>query len=280
MKTRNILLSILIVAGCGTAGYAAYRVWPAVREFVPAADQVAQPKLRFAVVGDNHGVNPIYEQILDDLDGADPTFLLNVADTTEYGTVEEFRSIKALEGQHQYPIYHVVGNHDIKGDPDRSDFTDAYGRAPCSSQDIEHVRLILLDNADRRVGFPDECLAWLDRELATVGERPVLLAYHRPFNLPFGDILGDDETRVSRASNDRFLAILERHGNVDYIFNGHLHTYIPYTMANIPAVVSGGGGDPAQTALGGARANFFHYLLVTVRGDQVSLEVKPVQLRD
>lgn len=280
MSIRNILLVVLIVAGCSTAGYAAWRAWPTLQEYRQSSTVTEPTGYQFAVVGDNHGVSPIYEQILNDLDRVQPAFLLNVADTSEHGSVEELRAVQQLEAGHDFPVYHVIGNHELQTDPTGGIFRQVFGRPECTAIDIDQIRLVLLDNADRKTGFSDTCLDVARAALASAGQKKVFVAYHRPFGLPFDDLLGDDETPTSRQTNERLRAILRSTDQVAYIFNGHIHTYIPYSLEDIPAVVTGGGGDQAQAAIGGAKANYFHYLLVTVRDDSVSITVRPVQLHD
>ncbi|MBI2984297.1 MAG: metallophosphoesterase [Candidatus Kerfeldbacteria bacterium] len=237
------------------------------------------PPITFAVVGDNHGDNPVYRQILAELRHEPPAFLLNLADLTEDGTSEEFTAVKNLERDLPFPVYHTVGSHDIKTDPTRRLFVDTFGQPAWGVFRHGSINLIVLDNADRQVGFPTDSLDWLEPYLETDRPGVTIIAYHRPFDLPLSSLLGDDETRASRITNERLLAILGRHP-IDYIFSAHLHTYLTYTVAGIPAVVSGGGGDPAQTVLGGPKNNYFHYLLVSVSGGRIQVEVKPMMLHN
>jgi hypothetical protein len=104
--------------------------------------------------------------------------------------------------------------------------------------------------------------------------------YHRPFNLPLSALTGDDETSASRKTNIQLLEYISQATNIKLVLSGHVHSYIPYTLAGIPAVVSGGGGDEAQRALGGSSSNLFHYLEITVIGDNVYTQMHQVQRSD
>lgn len=280
MHFRKVL-GILVLLGAITAtGVSVWILRQPLRQTysVLRGDSTGQgPKVRFAVIGDNHGDNPVYRQILKEVRDLPLDFVVNLADTSEFGTREEFAAIKELESILPFPVYHTVGNHDIKTDPSRRLFTDMFGQAPCASFTKENFHLILLDNADRKVGFSDDCLDWLEDDLASNTNQSIAIAYHRPFDLPLGSIVGDDETPASRITNRRFKEIIAAYP-VKYIFTAHIHTYLPYSFNGIPAVVSGGGGDPAQTALGGPKNNLFHYILVTVDGDAISTEIQRVQL--
>jgi len=268
---RRIIISILVIGCLGLLAAGWY--WRSGIVTVTQSIQQSvspQPSVRFAVVGDNHGVNPIYQQIISDIADQPFAFLVNLADTTEQGKVEEFSAVKELESSLPFPVYHTVGNHDIKSDTSRNSFLQAFGHDRWYSVDIGQVHLIILDNADRKVGFVDQQLTWLERDLAAHPDSVNIVAYHRPFDLPLAAVLGDDETITSKKSNARLKKIITE-AKVDQILTAHIHTYLPYTIGDIPAVISGGGGDPAQTILGGPKNNYFHYLDITVKGSKVNI---------
>ncbi len=276
---RLVLLSAVGLAALALLGFSLWTLRAPLRSAwqLWRAAPTSRSTLTFAVVGDNHGVNPIYRQILRELPGQRPSFLLNLADTSERGATEEFQQVKETESILPFPVYHVVGSHDIKTDPTRRGFIDVFGRASWWSLDVGPLHLVIMDNADRQVGFPAASLDWLEEDLRQYQDQTVIVAYHRPFNLPFSKLLGDDETSASRQTNDRFVKLLQRY-RVAYVLTAHVHTYLPYTLGGIPAVVSGGGGDPAQTILGGPKNNYFHYLTVTVEGKNVSVTPHRVSL--
>lgn len=281
MNAHRFLVIVSIVALLGLTGYAGWTLREPIKAgWKTAAGLRPSSGFTFVVVGDNHGVNDVYRQIIKEVGADDHAFLLNLADTSNLGTKAEFTAVKELESNLPFPAYHVLGSHDIKTDPTGSLFQQVFERQPCSSFTYRQLHVITLDNAERKVGFPDACLDWLVKDLDAHPSEPTIISYHRPFNLPLAQLLGDDETRASRQTNDRFLEILAGRTNIKYIFTAHVHTYIPYALNGIPAVVSGGGGDPAQLVLGGAKNNFFHYLVVRVTGSSVTTEMHRVQLTD
>ena len=236
-----------------------------------------QPDTVFAVIGDNEGENPTYNDLVSQI-AQDSTiqFVLHVGDATPTGSATELQALKDLHRRLgiNIPVYMVPGNHDIKDVNWRTAWGSSEGR-PWRSVDIGNLHLVLLDNADRKIGFPDEELLWLENDLQQRDDqRATIVAFHRPFNYPLANILGDDETRTSRLSNERFATILAQHP-VDQIFTGHVHTAIDYTMAlerdandriskSVPVTISGGGGQPIQTAFGGLLKEKFHALKVEV----------------
>ena len=279
MRTNHIW-GVAVVALLLVGGVAAWNLRRPILEGIDfIRGKSGHADLRFAVVGDNHGDNPIYREILETIEADDYEFLLNVADTSEFGKPEEFAAVKTLESKLPFPVYHTVGNHDIKADPTRAAFASAFHHGPNTLVTHGDIRLLILDNADRKVGFSEETTAWLEEQLAASPNAKFILAYHRPFELPLASVAGDDETSASRRTNNKVLALIRKY-NVIQIFTGHIHTYIPYNVQGIPAVVTGGGGDPAQSAIGGAKNNLFHYLEVEVRGNRADIGVHAVRIQD
>lgn len=250
----------------GVVGAAAWFIAPRL-----LTRPAAIPATRFFVVGDNHGPKQVYKELLQKAKAQGASFAINLADLTEHGTAAELQDVLALEQAVGLPVEHVIGSHDIKSDPSRATWRRVIG-APYRSFDRDGAHFVLLDNADRTVGFPDEELAWLKKDLAAAKGRPVFLFYHRPFGLPLEKFFGDDETPTSRKTNEAFRSIL-REFKPRLIVTGHVHFYLPYTLEGVESYVTGGGGDPTQTILGGAGASFFHGLLVTLGKDGPTVSV-------
>jgi len=262
-----------------------------IADLIPGATPVQTPTVTFAIIGDNEGDNPIYRDFITQIAADDDIqFLLHVGDTTNLGGSAQLNALKNFHNERglTIPVYAIPGNHDIKNDADRSAFQSAFGKLP-RSIDIQNVHLVLLDNADRKVGFTAADLDWLEQDLANSPTRQradslTILAYHRPFAYPLADFFGDDETTASRKTNDRFLNILAQHP-VQHIFTGHIHTAFDYSMVTqtdstnratktVPVTISGGGGQPIQSAFGGLVQENFHWLKVTIQGTDLHTELK------
>lgn len=248
-----------------------------------AAVNAEETALRILVVGDNHGDNPVYRRILRDAKTAGYDLMVNLADTSEHGLESEFADVSDLEAPLPFPVLHVVGSHDIRTDASRGTFERAFNPR-YFARDIGPVHLVLLDNADRAVGFDAEQLDWLEQNLTTNRQPQTLIFFHRPFGLPLAEVTGDDETPASRRTNRRLLEILAAHPPA-HVYAAHLHTYLPYSLdtgvrrgtetVKIPATISGGGGDPAQGVLGGPDKSFFHALELRVTASGVTERVIP-----
>jgi len=280
MRAKGWLFSGFIILLLVVAGVSLWILRQPIKQSLDLIRPAASSSWQFAVVGDNHGVNPIYQQIVSELIKQPPEFLLALGDNTEHGTAAELTAVKKLEDTLPFPVYHTLGSHDIKTDGAGQTFRDVLGQTANAVYHLRNLWIITVDNAERKVGFSDQTLGWLETQLNTTGQDPVIIVYHRPFGLPLASLLGDDETSASSRSNEKFTTLIGRYPNIKYIFSAHLHTYLPYTVGSTPAVVSGGGGDPAQTVLGGASQNYFHYLLVTIDDSAISIHVQRVVLQN
>lgn len=250
-------------------------------------DGDAPQDLIFAVIGDNEGDTPAYRSFLEAVaQDNNIAFIVHVGDVTSHGESSELEQIKALHDSYNIsiPIYAVPGNHDIKEDAERVAFMNSFGELPRSIE-YENLHLVLLDNADRKIGFSEDTLDWLRDDLSHVQNKKVVLVYHRPFGYPFAETLGDDETSISRASNKAFQSIIASH-DIAYILNGHIHGFIEYHFAitnddkeitsTISAVISGGGGQAPQDIFSTFLKEDFHYLKVHVTEQGIMIEKKSI----
>lgn len=231
------------------------------------------------MIGDHEGINPTFETILTELESEHIDLLVDVADITNTGERAEMESVLARLAQEPYRVEVVVGNNDLGpgNNPDDTNFKDLVRSPTYTSFDLEQVHIILLDNANRRVGFSDEELVWLATDLATNTQPVVLVFMHRPVDVPFEQIVGTDETKQSRASNEKFIELIQQF-EVDHIFTGHLETFLEYSLGGIPLTVSGGAHNrPDQTGFGVSLPSSPHYLLVTVDGETVEVEKVSVE---
>lgn len=267
----KISLVLLLLAAVLSAGFL---FW-----YYQAQTKANQAGLKIAVIGDHEGINPTFETILTELESEDIDLLVDVADITNTGERAEMESVVTRLSQEPYRVEVVVGNNDLGpgNNPDDTNFKDLVRDPTYTSFDLEQVHIVLLDNANRRVGFSDEELIWLEADLTGNTQPVVLLFMHRPIDVPFEQIVGTDETKRSRASNEKFIELIQQF-EVDHIFTGHLETYLEYSLDGIPLTISGGAHNrPDQTGFGVSLPSSPHYLLVSVVGETVEVEKVSVE---
>jgi Icc protein len=224
------------LAGTGTK-YVRLRVTPQSRGVVRLrfeAPESTRPTFRFALMSDVqeaiHKVRDLYEHInlQPNLD-----FLLGAGDLTQRGTDEQLRRFeKELEALN-IPYYTTLGNHELGVTPPL--YHEFFGRGSFSFQH-RGARFTLLDTASATLD--PVVFAWLDEWLAAGKQQFHVLAMHIPPIDPIGVRNG---SFASRMEAHKLLNAFLQHG-VDLTVYGHIHSFYDFSNADIPAVISGGGG--------------------------------------
>jgi len=265
-----VILLIILLTG--------YFIWPKASSLANQAIDLKNKlvindknSFSFIVFGDNEGDNNVFQEIIKRVQESDAKFVIDTGDLTSSSKEDEFNSVKKRFEQLKIPYYTTVGNNDIYGDKERNLYKKYFGQTYYSF-DYEYAHFIVLDNADRKVGFDENQLEWLSNDLQKNEQKFTLIFYHRPFNLPFSNLTGDDETTASRQSNQKFLDIIKSY-KIDQIYNGHLHLYFTYSLENTPVIISGGGGAKPQSILGGEESANYHYIKVTVTESGIENEL-------
>lgn len=216
--------------------------------------------LKFAVIGDTEGHADIYASALRLAKERGATFVLHTGDVSEDGSPANLKLMSDVGRASGLDIFTAVGNHDIRDDETRELFVEHFNQ-PNMAFDRDGFRIIILDNAERKGGFSEATLQFLKDDLAAHPQARYIMVFHRPFGLPLSAILGDDETNASRATNEKFLTAIDG-ADIETIFTGHLHIYLPYSLAGFRSFVTGGGGGEAQAALGPLGDQSKHFLMV------------------
>lgn len=172
----------------------------------------------------------------------DATLCVFTGDLTDDGEAESYADLKAALSRLAVPYRLLPGNHDRRANliaafPENA--TDGNGFVQ-SVFDTPEGRLIFLDSlAEGRVTgeLCDERLGWLGARLAeaAAGKGAYIFLHHPPVELGLTllDPLGLEQPQ-------RLIDVLTRHGNVRYIFFGHVHRDIAGTVAGIPFSVQRG----------------------------------------
>jgi 3',5'-cyclic AMP phosphodiesterase CpdA len=156
----------------------------------------------------------------------------DLADGGDQGAYEDLRAeLDALTVPHRL----IPGNHDRRG-PLLAAFPETTlspGGFVQSVHDDVDVRLIFLDTlAEGRVDgvLDDARLQWLDRRLAEVPGKQVLIFMHHPpvaIGIPMLDPLALSDPHP-------FLNLLKRHRGSTHLFFGHVHRPVHGTVSGIP----------------------------------------------
>lgn len=234
-------------------------------------------KFRFAIISDLHIAVPAtiqdnparlhrvevsipaLEKVLAHLETLDLDFLLIPGDLTQDGEPENHHWLQQRLQQVSCPVYVVPGNHDVptleaKADSiGFSDFPRYY--AHCGYDNLEQhyysreilpgVQLLALnsnhfDTAGRQIGaIAPQQWDWLERELATLGDRLVLVMIHH-------NVIEHLPNQSQHELGKRYMlqgatALLDRlqAAGVNLIFTGHLHVQDIAQYQNIYEITTG-----------------------------------------
>ncbi len=163
----------------------------------------------------------------------------------------------------EMPFYMVVGNHDVWDKESEEVHESRYGSLYYSF-DFGNSHFVILDS--EVVGFTGqikgEQLIWLEKDLEKHAETEHIFVFlHKPLWGGEGD--WDEEVHP----------VLARHG-VDAVFSGHDHRYEMWGVRDgIRYFITGGGGKEPGLGDWEIVGSFNHFMLVTVRGDNVKYAV-------
>ncbi|MFM7535753.1 MAG: metallophosphoesterase [Acidimicrobiales bacterium] len=162
-----------------------------------------------------------------------PAAVLLTGDLSDKGEVESYELLRALVDEHLVPlgapVLAVVGNHDHRGSflrgylgrADADDETPHYFSLDVGDDNGDPVRVVMCDSylAGKVTGrLGPQQLDWLDSELTSAADRPVVIALHHP-SVPRGVPRPDDYLLEDR---DEFAAVVSSH-RVAAILCGHSH---------------------------------------------------------
>lgn len=158
-----------------------------------------------------------------------PAAVVVTGDLTDFGRVEEYETLRELLAPLTMPVYLMPGNHDDRQNL-RTVFADheylgTNGFVQYHVQ-IGPLQVLALDTSEP--GHSDGMLCearlnWLDRQLAAMQGKPVVIAMHHP---PFRTLIGHmDRIGLTRGAAG-LESIVRQYPNVERVVCGHLHRAI------------------------------------------------------
>ncbi len=241
---------------------------------VCALAKVKDASFRFAVIGDRTGshVGGVFSEIIDEVILLDPDFVMCVGDLIE-GYTEDTLVIHAqwdtlLDIVKKLPctFYFVAGNHEIQNEIDRRIYEQRTGVKRYYSFDHKNSHFIVLDNTMTYWPVPQdmdqEQIDWLTADLEkNKNTQNTFVFYHIPTYL----------YALEADTTDLLVDIFEEY-DVDIVFTGHHHQY-SYLESNGTEYINVGSSGGGMGTYDFARGHFFHFLMVSVRGEDNNIAV-------
>lgn len=225
------------------------------RVVIAAPDAATAGTFRFVAMADIQTGLPDVDDVFREIATTGPRFVVFMGDLTERGELAEYDLLAEQLETLPVPFYPTLGNHELWAEPSR--YRERYGRSTFRFG-YRGVTFVFADSGDAGLDplVERRVEGWLAEP--DVGAR-VFLTHFPPID-PFG--VRDGSFR-SRRDAHRLLQTLAA-GGVDLTLYGHVHTFLAFENAGIPAFVSGGGGAQPERWDGIGR----HFLVIDVAADQ------------
>lgn len=225
---------------------------------------LAAPAFTFAVAGDSYRNPKVWASVLAAVAESGSEFLVHTGDLVPEATEEEWRIFQESMAGFSLPFYPVPGNHDAMAG--NLDLYMAHSGAPAAHYSFDRgpVHLVM---ADTHHGGPTAAeLDWL-REDLSVTQQPIKMVFmhHPPFD-------PDGTDHIMAFGNEAIMDLMAEMG-VETVFAGHIHAYVQGERDGVSYFITGGAGSPLYA---GHSQAVHHYLLVTVRGEEVTVEMIPL----
>jgi 3',5'-cyclic AMP phosphodiesterase CpdA len=199
------------------------------------------------------------------------------------GSFDHFRSeIDAFMAQvdkWDVPLYSAFGNHEVTGSAEREEYLKKRFGNLFGSFDFGDAHFIFLDSDEvgKEGVISGKQLSWLECDLETNGGASAVFVFlHRPLFSVEDPELKRGRSFRNRENRDALHRLFVTY-RVKAVFAGHEHLFDERTVDGIRYYITGGGGAPMGAIPD--KGGFFHYLLVTVSGKKVAVEVKRLQER-
>ncbi len=226
------------------------------------ASPTAVPSLTFAVAGDSRHNPEIYGRVLAAVAASGSEFLVHTGDLVDKGTEDQWQTFEQSMGGFPLPFYPVPGNHDGLGG--ELDGYLAHSRAPAAHYSLDKgpLHLVMADTHNGGVSAAE--LAWMRNDLSGTAQPIKMVFMHHP---PFDP---DGTDHIMAYGNESVMDLMVEMA-VDYVFVGHIHAYAHGERDGVSYYITGGAGAPLYA--GDHPQAVHHYLLVTVQGQDVTVEM-------
>jgi hypothetical protein len=230
-------------------------------------DDEQREEFSFCVVGDTQGGQETFEEIFERLKDEPISFMVLLGDCVRKGTEDYHRFLRcewSKEISLPFPVFYVVGNHDVNGQKfPISRFEEMYGPTVFSFE-YQGCLFIVLRILDRPYSTK-ESLAFLESLLSGQPHdyRKVFVFMHIP-----PPVSSDFSAR--RFENEKELVALCNRYCIDYVIAGDYHGYARVKVGNTVYLVTGGGSAHLEMRKFG---RFHHALVITVGPHSVSEKI-------
>lgn len=248
----------------------------------------ASGEYKYVILGDNRDGYDTFEQMIEQINGIKPVFVIDNGDLVFSGKPNQYRLFDRLTTRMGSTFCTTLGNHDIRGNG-RETYTMLYG-PPYYSFDFMDSHFIFLDSspgwAEKRA-ISDEQYTWLENDLKKANGKRLFVISHIPPRDPRSNVTKNEianyvnqaksgeswaeqkldsyfeNKNMSHGFQDSAEAIrfetLMRQYNVDTVYLSHIHSNFEYYEDGVRYLISGGAGAELLT-----ENSYYHYLVARI----------------
>lgn len=269
-----LAVSVLCLIALMGAGYAAdsgplpAKQWN--QENLAKITGITKKPLVFAVLGDNRDNPAVFGRVLQIVD-RDPSlaFAIHLGDLVHEANLEQYQTFFTVERQNLHkPLLAVIGNHELYGEHGLELYHEIFGPDYFAFR-IKQNYFIVVDDASKE-GLSPEQFRWLEDELQKSQKYQTRMVFlHIPLYDPREGEKKPHSLKPEEAA--KLLALFKKY-KVSHVFAAHIHDYYAGDWQGLPYTITGGAGAPLYG--NDPQHAFYHYLKVTIRGDQVQVELR------
>lgn len=238
------------------------------------------PGFSFAVIGDTQPariagrISDITTKAIEKINAAKVDLVVQVGDATYLGmndanisgSENQWKAFKNEIAKLAMPFYKAPGNEDVWSVLSQDYYKKFFSEKFYYSFDHKNSHFVILDTELAGYGgsIPEAEKVWLENDLKATGKKNIFVFLHRPVISRRHPMLLDERSR-------QCLRDLFSEYKVKAVFSGHEHLYHKENYGNVDYYVTGGGGAPLYDF--GVGGSFYHFLIVTVKDDNVKVDV-------
>lgn len=264
------LVALVGVGLAGDNGTLPARLWN--QQNLKKIQDVPMERLTFAVLGDNRENPTVFGRVLKKMDG-DPSlaFAIHLGDMVKEVDLEQYRSFfqEVRQNLHK-PLVTVIGNHELHGARGLELYHEIFGPDYYSFRVNDNYFIVVNDAANGGMG--PEQLRWLEEELQKSQAAKTRLVF---LHIPLCDPRDGEKPHSLKPEEAAKLLALFKKYKITRLFAAHIHSYYAGDWEGLPYTITGGAGAPLYGT--DPQHAFYHYLKVTIQGDKVRVQVRPLK---
>lgn len=254
---------------------------------VPPANPQKEDEFRFVVFGDSKVIanspgsigNVILKRSIEMINNEENIdFAIYTGDLIEHDTDENYQAgVEALNPL-KVPYKMVIANHEIAKSNNYRNFNKYFGDTYYSFVH-KNSYFIVLNSAKGGITVSDsKQWSWLREELEKASNLPGIDNVFVSMHIPTYDPNPGSDTGFSVAEAEMFEKLLGEYkrtsGKNVWLFHGHVHGFARRIRDGVQYICSAGSGSSLY--LPPKFGGFYHYVVVDVKGDEISYQVYPL----